>query len=391
MTGNYTESVGDDSYSLNDITFGVPQHIVIPAIISVVWLVALAASCLEMSFLEQQTPKGYAVLSLFLLFGLGIGLQVRREKRGNTSLDGLASLLAQALAIVGLALLTTRGSSLVLLTLLAAQLPMVLAPRRAVAVLLVVQVVVTSIALSRFGPENVLGIVAHFGFQYFALFTMILALSERKTRISLSRTANELGTARLLLTHTAKQNERLRIARDIHDTVGHHLAALNLRLELATNLSGEELTNEIRAARALSHVLATDVRETVMNYRDLEKFDLRELLNHLGKNIPGVSINCEGLDTVRIVDPRVAESAYRSIQEATTNAVLHGTAKNVYITAYQDKERIRVTVRDDGTGCANITPGNGLKGMRERAEQVGGSVRCGSTPGGFIIELDWPV
>jgi len=83
---------------------------------------------------------------------------------------------------------------------------------------------------------------------------------------------------------------------------------------------------------------------------------------------------------------------FRCVQEAMTNAIKHADARNLWVELKRSEAGWEILVRDDGKGAANIVPGNGLKGMKERLEEVGGKVQFESQPyKGFTIQAFIPV
>jgi signal transduction histidine kinase len=92
-----------------------------------------------------------------------------------------------------------------------------------------------------------------------------------------------------------------------------------------------------------------------------------------------------------LTDPDQAHALVRCVQEIVTNTVRHSGAENLWITVGRDATGVTVHSRDDGRGTATIRPGNGLTGMRERLEQVGGRLSYQSAPGrGFHLEASLP-
>src|SRR4029434_2395287 len=92
-------------------------------------------------------------------------------------------------------------------------------------------------------------------------------------------------------------------------------------------------------------------------------------------------------DDLYVDDPSKAHAVFRCVQEAMTNAVRHARARNLWIQLSQSQTGIDVRISDDGDGRSDVKPGHGLKGMRERMEEVGGWVKVQARPGhGFAIE-----
>ncbi|MFE5334947.1 sensor histidine kinase [Isoptericola sp. NPDC056573] len=199
------------------------------------------------------------------------------------------------------------------------------------------------------------------------------------------------------------QAERLRIARDLHDTVGHHLSVVALHAGVADEAVGRD---DVAARDALAHV-----REAASGTLD----ELRATVKVLREPAPGAAprgaLGLAGLDglvapvraagvDVEVVDAvapgalgdAIDAAAYRIAQEALTNVLRHADARHVRVEADVDDGRLRLAVTDDGRGTgASPGTGAGLAGMRERAGLLGGRLTAGDAPGGgFAVVADLP-
>jgi signal transduction histidine kinase len=190
-----------------------------------------------------------------------------------------------------------------------------------------------------------------------------------------------LGAARQ--SELAAANERNRLARDIHDSLGHHLTAISVQLEKATAFrdrdpaAAEQSLSDARSAvrRALD-----DVRLSVRTLRTDTPFSLTTAVAELVDNAPGVTLTVEGHEDR--TDQATRTTLYRAAQEAITNARRHGQAGAVEVSLAFDRPGTRLVVTDDGTGFdPGAAEGYGLLGMRERAALVGGRVEVSSRPG----------
>lgn len=196
--------------------------------------------------------------------------------------------------------------------------------------------------------------------------------------------------------------ERNRIARDIHDTIGHNMTALIMQLQMAEHLYREDTA---RAAELLAGAVGTakeslsGIREVVETLRG-EKATGPKAAIHLltaefaektGAVIRLEIVEGEGDGGGAHGDPSGTRNAaadmalYRIVQEALTNAVRHGKATEISVDIQYLAREIRFRIRDNGTGEPIITEGFGLKGIRERAETFGGNVTIKSGQG-FSIE-----
>jgi two-component system, chemotaxis family, CheB/CheR fusion protein len=207
---------------------------------------------------------------------------------------------------------------------------------------------------------------------------------------------------------TAQEDERRRIARELHDTLGQFLSALDLRLALIS--SGEKVPEEARQELAQLLPLIRQIDEEV----DRLTMELRPpALEHLGlpdaigrysqewmaRSQIAIEVVATGFNSVRL--PSVVETtAYRVIQEALTNILKHARATSVSLIMERKNDALRVIVEDNGVGFddpsarAKAAGGQqmGLLGMMERATLAGGTLTIESTPGsGTTVFLDIPL
>ncbi|MBH9553687.1 sensor histidine kinase [Inhella gelatinilytica] len=192
-----------------------------------------------------------------------------------------------------------------------------------------------------------------------------------------------------------RYSERLVIARELHDLMGHHLAALNLQLQLGEALAARgDAAGALPAlgkAREVAQQLLDDVRSAVSAQRETPRIELRAALEALAAAIdsPRIRLDLEP-EASRDLGPRSAHALLRCVQEAVTNAVRHARARHLDISMRRDGPGLVVRVSDDGAGVPRLAPGNGLSGMRERVEELGGSLTVLRHQPGFELELRLP-
>lgn len=199
----------------------------------------------------------------------------------------------------------------------------------------------------------------------------------------------ELVATRELLLQSSRQSERLRIARDLHDLLGHHLTALILNLEVATHLTEGKGQQKVEQALALGKLLLGDLRTAVSELREDDAIELLQALTTLVQDTPRLQIEL-ALQTQTVNDVRIAETILRCTQEALTNCLRHSDATRCDIDLRSEAGSLTLTVQDNGSAVASIRAGNGLKGMAERVRQLGGAVMwlAGST--GFQLTVVLP-
>ena len=173
----------------------------------------------------------------------------------------------------------------------------------------------------------------------------------------------------------AKVAERERIARDLHDVLGHTLSVITLKSELAGKLierDPERAGKEIREVEQISRQALTDVRDAIRGYRSQGlAAELAQAKSTL--ETAGLTVQCDAATTVKL--PAVQESVLSlAVREAVTNVVRHAQARTCRMRLEQQNGSCRLEIQDDGLGSSN-GEGNGLRGMRERVEMLGGTLQ----------------
>src|SRR5262249_42914618 len=198
------------------------------------------------------------------------------------------------------------------------------------------------------------------------------------------------AATRELLVHASRAEERLRIARELHDVIGHHLSALSLNLEVAglelRKPEGHDASRPIEKAQALTRTMLAEVREVVSRMRADEATDLAEALRELVAPIPSPRIHLRLPERLPPVDGARAITMLRCAQECVTNAIRHSSAENLWIELDASAGGLGLRVRDDGTGAPGLAEGHGISGMRERLAALSGRLRLTPGPPGFEAE-----
>jgi two-component system sensor histidine kinase UhpB len=195
----------------------------------------------------------------------------------------------------------------------------------------------------------------------------------------------------------AQEEERARVARDLHDQVNQSLTGVLLRLEAAKAAAPPELEAEINETSILAHqamdellTVARQLRPTALDDLGL-KAAIAGQVEQLGRSGFEVSFDCEG--DLGSLDPDTQLVIYRVSQEAVGNAIRHSGGDRIEVRLRRDPERVELVVADNGKGFsfAESNTGLGLGGMRERALLVGGELASESRPGsGTTIRLTVP-
>lgn len=218
-----------------------------------------------------------------------------------------------------------------------------------------------------------------------------LVLHERRTRQALAAAHAQVLATQSLLADTVRGTERLRIARDLHDMVGHHLTALNLHLDLALRQAGAAAPPALPTARDVSQELLAQVRSVVTSTREDRAVDLAQALRMLCAGLPGLKVDLRiEAEAARQPAP-LAHALFCCIQEAVTNTLRHAQATQLTIVLEAREGATVASVTDDGRGKPCAAEGNGLRGMRERLADLGGELRyVHGRSAGFALEMRLP-
>jgi signal transduction histidine kinase len=223
------------------------------------------------------------------------------------------------------------------------------------------------------------------GFQLFGIGVAHLARSEAAARRRLGQVNDELIATQALLTESARVSERLDISRDLHDVLGHNLATLTIHLDVASRLTEGAAADHLRCARGVASAMLDEVRAVVGRVR-VQPVDLRATLLAVTQGLTGMRVQLELPDDLSAIDPARAHAVLRCVQEAVTNAIRHAGATELIVILKQLPDgTMTVSAQDDGRG-GPVVAGQGLTGMRDRFEALGGSLSFSSTPGkGFAL------
>jgi signal transduction histidine kinase len=233
----------------------------------------------------------------------------------------------------------------------------------------------------------------------FALVLTLLHVRERRARTEVAEANEQLRRYAAEVAELSAAKERNRVARDIHDGLGHHLTVVQMQLQAARAVLG---TDPVRAdalldkAQQQSTEALADVRRSVAALREPRSADpLPDALRRLASesSSAGVATEVEVLGSRRELQPELEESLFRVAQEALTNVRKHsGAASARVLLDYGPAGPVRLEVRDDGRGTeAGNGTGFGLIGLRERVESFGGRLTVDSAAGaGLTLRVELP-
>ena len=305
----------------------------------------------------------------------------------------VALLLTQSAAVILFTGRGLRGFEGLLLSIVAVQVPTVLPLTWAVHWTLAQIPVLLAIVFPFKSATEMMEIVgAYSAFSAFALLVYWLHQQESKARWALARAHADLLATRALVLDGARQSERLRISRELHDSLGHNLIAVSLQLELAEQLDSGSAATPISQAKRIAHEAMAEVRRVVAVMQHREALDLIATLKILAAGIPSPRIHIDGDQAAPITDRESSHALFRCAQEAITNSLKHAGAHNIWVVVDQCTEHITVRIRDDGQGVSTLRTGAGLGGIRARIAQLGGRVAFESAAGvGFTVQVTVPL
>ncbi|MEA2243091.1 MAG: hypothetical protein QOD24_2647 [Solirubrobacteraceae bacterium] len=236
-----------------------------------------------------------------------------------------------------------------------------------------------------------------------------LALCELALAIGYLMWHNTTALVREVAAHEAQaerrlSEERLRIAREVHDVVAHAMVAINVQAGVAAHLLDHDTD---QARESLLHIKRTsgdalaDLRATLGVLRDPAQAgpvgpaagldDLDAVAGQL--RAAGVDVTVD-VDTVGMVPTAVHSASYRIVQEALTNVLRHANAETVNVVVCADDGMLTIVIADDGSSTGQPTTGSGagVRGMRERAEALGGTLHADpGADGGWRVEATLPL
>jgi signal transduction histidine kinase len=245
-----------------------------------------------------------------------------------------------------------------------------------------------------------------------SLVTLFLLYINHLTRTSRERgeLIAELKAAKLELeaaqqreAELAVLRERERLARDLHDSLGHTLVALSVQLEAIQRLyrvDPEAASAQVEELKALTRSSMDDLRRSLAGLRapSLEERALRPALQALCVDFgqhSGLEVTCHVDEAADSLRPALAESLWRVAQEALTNVERHAQAQSVDVSLRCEPRSATLRVADDGVGLpagAEARPDRfGLRGMRERVEGLGGILTLRGDQGGTVVKACLPV
>jgi signal transduction histidine kinase len=282
--------------------------------------------------------------------------------------------------------LDPRFGAPILLGIFAGMLGSRLGLQQLIAIILVLAIPVFAVFRLRWQLGVSDSLLATAGLTTLQLFAGLVAHSTVRAEAAAAqlRTVNaELLATRMLLEQSARNEERLRLSRDLHDVAGHTLTALKLNLAAAT-MSDRADSQRLAVCTMLVDELMGKVREVVRHSRAGESIDLLAAIQQLAAPLLRPTLHLEIASDVQINSIELAEAILRIVQEGLTNAARHSNAQNIWVVLHREAESVNVQLRDDGRASIRVETGIGLSGMRERLQALGGALEIAQTEAGGV-------
>ena len=339
----------------------------------------------------ETTRSRWIASALLVAFGILLSLILRIEGERYVHLY----FAAQTLILCSLWTLQPEDSPFGSLFFVLSAQVMLLLPLHTAALWIIAFTILTGIAfVSLLGLAGVLWALANCGgYLFVATFGNLWRQAELARRRS-QQLLEELQAAQRQLQDLAVAEERNRLSREMHDSLGHRLTVAVVQLEGAQRLVP---TDPDRAARMIGAMrdemkeALAELRHTVAALRSPPESELpldQALLQlaHTFQDNTGLAVQCDLPDSLPHLPEAHRLALYRAAQESLTNAQRHASAKQVWLTLSAANDHVTLTAADDGKGFGEQTAtsegGYGLRGLRERAAQLGGELYLETRPSG---------
>jgi len=344
--------------------------------------VAIFVAVVDLEPLRRLDLREWAGTACLLAF-MGLFLwRPLREREADRRLSAAKAVAQGALAVVA-ELLLNEGQTIVLLIIAAAQLVLLMPLRWAIGWLVLFNGILLFNWWLLTGAlwKSALELMPIIGFQAFAGLTGYYSGMSERGREHLAQVNAELLATQRLLEESARSGERLKLSRELHDVAGHKLTALKLNLARLSRDPALAAREEVQVSTALADELLGDIRGVVSALRLHDGLELDAALRALARPVAGTRIEVEIEPGLRVESVAQAEALLRCAQEAITNALRHGRAGHIQLRCVRADGGLLLEIRNDGDTPRRIEFGNGLTGMRERLQAVGGRLD---------VEPAWP-
>ena len=352
-----------------------------------VWAVVGSPTWTRLFDDPASVPHPVVWSALYLGFAVAFVLATRADMPPATrrALVAAESLLAAALLVVGMP--RFEGA---MFAIVAAQIPTLVSPVRA----LVWDTAQAATLLPLLVPTYgwLIAVKSTGEYLAFALFALgVVAVREREAaaRRELARSHAVLLGTQALLADDARASERSRVAREVHDAIGHGLTAASLHLQIAARTCEGSSSAAVASAGEAVRATLAEVRGLVGAMRDEAAVDLGTAVRAMCAGIHEPVLHVSIASPLRIPDAGIAHALFRCVQEGLTNALRHANARAIWIEIERDERGVTAIVRDDGIGVDQLTFGIGLDGLRDRLRELAGTLEAAPGAHGGIELRGW--
>jgi len=365
-----------------------------------IWL-SLSVPLILTMFLDSNWLNSQSILWLVahLAFGLGFIILTKHLGHAKLTIEEWTLLIAMISVIYIINWSTVTINGIVYSLIIVILLPWLMSIKQGVLVLLAQNIIIGVqfyMGLPNISQTSkVEGTIILFfwiGLSAFSYVISLVACRQQNAKEELRKLNSELRATQVLLAESSRINERLRISRELHDLIGHHLTALSLNLEVASHISEGKVQKHVKKAQSIARLLLSDVRDVVSSFRNKGNLNFAQALLELTEGIPRLNIHIDIDKEYAIEDPKLAQTMLRCTQEIITNCIKHAQANNLWLEFSQSHDNIVIVIKDDGIGHSKrIKEGNGLTGIRERVKQYNGQATIIQQDQGFGIKIEFRV
>lgn len=210
---------------------------------------------------------------------------------------------------------------------------------------------------------------------------------ERRNRYELEIVKQKLLISSKDIAHIAELNERNRIAREIHDTIGHSIAGILMQLQAAYKIKEKNIEKSYilieKSIQGLSNSL-TVLRDTVHKIKPSQKLGI-EYIKSVIDNFKFCVVDFNYRGDFNTIPANIIEIVCTNIKETLTNASKYSCANKIKINIDVNNKYIRLYIKDNGKGCEKIKEGMGISGMKDRIKNVGGTISISGKDGFLIV------
>ena len=238
-------------------------------------------------------------------------------------------------------------------------------------------------------PWPVLNTLSTSAFCLFALVVSQRTMAEQQAKEALQISNASLQTTQALLIQAGASEERLHLARELHDDVGHQLTSLIMQLDIARRTASDTLKPQLEHCYQHARQTLASVRSVVSDKRNHSPIDLQPTLMQLAENTPRIAVVVHYQAHPLLAQLNYAQCVLRCAQEGISNALKHSLATELHIHLYNHNP-LRLTISDNGSHLHNPVPGNGLLGLKERVETLGGTFTFTPNSKGMVLNAEFP-